>query len=152
MNIARASWPGRRRCISGVTLIEVVISMAIACIAISSIVVGYVFSAHQLEQAACSGAAEFMARQQVERVRAAKWDPLADPPMIELVTSNFPVVISTLDVPVTLNAPLYATNTTTISSVSTDPPLKMIRVDCVWSIRSRGPFTNSIAAYRAPDQ
>ena len=126
--------------------------MAIAGITISGIVVGYVFSAHQLEQAACSGAAEFMARQQMERVRAAKWDPLADPPVMELVASNFPVVISTLDVPVAVNRPLYATNTTAISTVSADPPLKMIRVDCVWSILSRGPFSNSITSYRAPDQ
>jgi len=134
------------------TLVEVVISIAIAGITISSIVAGYAFSARQLEQAACASAAEFMARQRVEQVRAAKWDLLADPPVNELVAGNFPVVISTLDVPVAVNAPLYATNTTTISTVSDDPPLKMIRVDCVWSLLSRGPFTNTLTAYRAPDQ
>lgn len=134
------------------TLIEVVISMAIAGITISSIVAGYMFSARQLEQSACSSAAEFMARQRVEQVRSAKWDPLATPPVNELASSNFPVVVSTLDIPVALNAPLYATNSTTITTVSTDPPLKMIRVECVWSLLSRGPFTNTLTAYRAPDQ
>jgi Tfp pilus assembly protein PilV len=152
MNILRAIGSGRCRCATGVTLIEVVISMAIAGITISSIVAGYAFSARQLEQSACSSAAEFMARQRVEQVRAAKWDPLANPPVNELAGSNFPVVVSTLDIPVAMNAPLYATNTTTITTVSTDPPLKMIRVDCVWSLLSRGPFTNTLTAYRAPDQ
>ena len=152
MNIARAICPGRRQCSSGVTLIEVVISMAIAAITISSIVAGYVFSARQLEQAACSSAAEFMARQRVEQARSAKWDPLADPPVNELVASNFPVVVSALDIPVAGNNPLNATNTTTITTVSTNPPLMMIRVDCVWWLLSRGPFTTPLTAYRAPDQ
>jgi len=152
MNILKAIESGRCRCATGVTLIEVVISMAIAGITISSIVAGYMFSARQLEQSACSSAAEFMARQRVEQVRSAKWDPLANPPVNELAGSNFPVVVSTLDIPVAMNAPLYATNTTTITTVSTDPPLKMIRVECVWSLLSRGPFTNTLTAYRAPDQ
>jgi Tfp pilus assembly protein PilV len=152
MNILKAIESGRRQCATGVTLIEVVISMVIAGITISSIVAGYMFSARQLEQSACSSAAEFMARQRVEQVRSAKWDPLANPPVNELAGSNFPVVVSTLDIPVALNAPLYATNTTTITTVSTDPPLKMIRVECVWSLLSRGPFTNTLTAYRAPDQ
>ena len=152
MNIARAICPSRRRCSSGVTLVEVVISMAIAAITISSIVAGYVFSARQLEQAACTSAAEFMARQRIEQARSAKWDPLADPPVNELVASNFPVMVSALDIPVAANNPLYATNTTTITTVSSNPPLKMIRVDCVWWLLSRGPFTNTLTAYRAPDQ
>jgi type II secretory pathway pseudopilin PulG len=135
-----------------VTLVEVVISMAIAAITISSIVAGYVFSARQLEQAACASAAEFMARQRVEQARSAKWDPLAEPPVNELVSSNFPVLVSTLDVPVAANNPINATNITTITTVSTNPSLKMIRVDCVWWLLSRGPFTNTLTAYRAPDQ
>ena len=152
MNIERTSDPGRRRRSSGVTLIEVVISMTIAAITISSIVTGYTFCARQMEQAACSTAAELMARQRIEQVRGAKWDPLAEPPVNELVASNFPVVVSTLDLPVAINRPLYSTNSTTISTVSSSPPLTMIRVDCVWSLLDRGPFTNSITAYRAPDQ
>ena len=126
--------------------------MAIAGITVGAILTSYVFSANQIEQSAYSTAAELMARQRAEQARSAKWDPLADPPVNELVGSNFPVVISTLDVPVAVNRPLYATNTTAISTVSADPPLKMIRVDCVWSILSRGPFSNSITSYRAPDQ
>lgn len=151
MRMKSARYPVRR-CKSGVTLVEVVISMAIAAITISSIVAGYAFSARQLEQAACASAAEFMARQRVEQARSAKWDPLAEPPVNELVSSNFPVMVSALDIPVAVNNPIYATNTTTITTVSANPPLKMIRVDCVWWLLSRGPFTNTLIAYRAPDQ
>jgi hypothetical protein len=70
----------------------------------------------------------------------------------ELVAGNFPVVVAPLDIPVAANNPLNATNTTTITTVSTNPPLRMIRVDCVWWLLSRGPFTNTLTAYRAPDQ
>jgi hypothetical protein len=57
-----------------------------------------------------------------------------------------------LNVPQTGDGPQYATNTVTISTVSDDPPLKLIRVDCVWRFMSRGLFTNTKTAYRAPDQ
>jgi len=46
----------------------------------------------------------------------------------------------------------YATNFTTITSVSANPPLKLIRVDCVWSFMKHGIFTNTLVSYRAPDQ
>lgn len=136
----------------GVTLVEVVVSLAIAAITIGSIVTSYVFSSRQMEESACSTAAELMARQRVELARSAKWDTLANPPVDELASSNFPVVVSALDVPVTSSNPVYATNTTTLTTASADPPLRMIRVDCVWSLFPRGPFTNTITAYRSPDQ
>ena len=129
-----------------------VISLAIAGISISGIVTGYIFSSREMEETACSNAAEAMARQRVEQARSAKWDTLAYPPVDELVGNNFPVLISTLDIPVRANNPLYATCTTTIATASEAPPLRMIRVDAVWSLPPRGPFTNTITAYRAPDQ
>jgi type II secretory pathway pseudopilin PulG len=145
--------PSNRASLStGLTILEVVVSLAIAAITIASVVSGYLFSARQMEQAACSTAAEFMARHRTEQTRSAKWDPLANPPVDEVVSSNFPVLVSILDVPVSGNNPAYGTNTTTITTVSDDPPLKLIRVDCVWSLGSRGPVTNTINVYRAPDQ
>ena len=152
MNVDHASYLSPRGCSAGLTLVEVVISMAIAGITVGAILTSYVFSANQIEQSAYSTAAELMARQRAEQARSAKWDPLADPPVNELVGSNFPVVISTLDIPVAGNNPVYATNTTTITTVSNYPPLLMIRADCVWSFMARGPFTNTITTYRAPDQ
>ena len=88
----------------------------------------------------------------LEQARAAKWDPLGYPPVDEVVQGNFPVVVTNLNVPLNSTNVVLATNVTTISSVSADPPLKMVRVDCSWSLLSRGPFTNTVITYRAPDQ
>jgi hypothetical protein len=128
------------------------LALSIAALTISGVATGYVLAAQQMEQAAASAAAEFMALQRLEQARAAKWDTLANPPVDELAASNFPVAIATLDIPVARNKAHYATNTTTITTVSADPPLKRIRVDCVWSYMSRGPFTNTVTLCRAPDQ
>ncbi len=89
--------------------------------------------------------------QRVEQTRAAKWDMIAYPPIDQLVSNNFPAVTSTLDVPVADTNVVYATSVTTIATVSTNPPLKMIRVDCIWSLMKRGPFTNTVVTYRSPD-
>jgi len=137
---------------AALTLIEVVISLAIAGISITGIVTGYIFASREMEETAGSTAAECMARQRVEQARSAKWDTLANPPVDELVSNNFPVLISPLDIPVRGTTALYATNTTTISTASDTPPLRIIRVESVWSLPPRGPFTNTITAYRAPDQ
>jgi hypothetical protein len=152
MNVTRLACSNPLSLCGGLTLMEVVFSLAIVALTIGSVVTGYVFAAQEMEGAACSAAAEFMAQRRVEQARAAKWDALADPPVDELVGSNFPVVMAALDIPVAGNNPRYATSTTSIAVISNDPPLKLIRVDCVWSLSSRGPFTNTVATWRAPDQ
>jgi len=131
---------------------EAVLSMAIAAVTIGGVVTGCVLAAQQTEQAASYAAAEFMAQGRLEQTRAAKWDTLANPPVDELVSSNFSVLVAVLDVPIAGSNAYFATNLTTITTISDNPPLKMIRVDCVWSLLSRFPFTNTITAWRAPDQ
>jgi len=61
-----------------------------------------------------------------------KWDTLGFPVVDVLVSSNFPPVTNILDVPISGTNIVYATNITTITTVSLSPPLKMIRVDCSW--------------------
>jgi hypothetical protein len=46
----------------------------------------------------------------------------------------------------------YATNYTQITTVSTNPPLKRIRVDCVWMFQTGQLMTNTIETCRSPDQ
>jgi len=152
MNLTRSACPDPLKSCSGLTLMEAVLSMAIAAVTIGGVVTGCVLATQQTEQAASSAAAGFMAQRRLEQTRAAKWDTLANPAVDELVNSNFPVLIAALDVPVAGSNAHFATNLTTITTVSDNPPLKMIRVDCVWSLLSRGPFTNTITAWRAPDQ
>ncbi len=134
------------------TLVEVIIALAIMSLMIGGIVSGYVVSALRAEWSAFSLAAHSLALQKLEQTRAAKWDPQGWPPVDELVSSNFPVTVDVVDVPISGTNILYATSTTTITSVSTTPPLRSIRVDTVWPFMQRGSFTNTIVTYRAPDQ
>jgi len=135
------------------TLAEVVIAMAITVMSLAGVIMGYIFAIRQAEWSAYSLAAQSLATQRLEQTRAAKWDPRASPPVDEVVTNNFPTVpTNVLDMPVSGTNMAYATNFTTISDVTNGGyPLKLIRVDCVWSFRERA-FTNTIATYRAPDQ
>lgn len=136
----------------GFTLAEVVISMAIASLAISGVIYGYVMTAQRAEWSSYSLAAQSLALQRIEQARACKWDPAGYPPVDELVSSNFGVVVDILDIPMSGTNVVYATNYTTITTVTANPPLRMIRVDCCWMFQKRGAFTNTVATYRGPDQ
>ena len=135
---------------SAFTLVEVVIAVAILALTFSGVIYGYVLSAQRAEWSAYSLAAESLASQGVEQVRSAKWDPGAWPLIDELPPTNF-ATIETLDVPMS-GTPVYATNGISISNVSSNPPIRQIRVDCAWMFVKRGPFTNTMITFRAPDQ
>ena len=130
--------------------VSVVVAMAVAGIMIAGMVTGHIQAVKQAEWSAYSLAANALALQQVERVKAAKWDSQAG--LDQVVSSNFPPGVEVLDVPITKTNIVYATNRTTITTISTAPPLKMVRVECTWRFLNRGLFTNSVATYRAPDQ
>ena len=136
----------------GATLVEVMMSLAVAAIALSGVVGGYILAARRTEWSSCAAAAQAMAMERLEQTRAAKWDPIAYPPIDDLVTSNFPVVVETLDIPLARSGSIQGTNTTFITDVSLVPPVRKIRVECVWSLPNRGPFTNAMMSYRSPDQ
>lgn len=142
----------RRRNKAGITLVEVVLSLAIMGIAFGAIIMGYVLSARRAEWSAYSLAANSLAMQRLEQCRAAKWDLLTTPVTDELVATNFVTQAVILDVPISGENITYATNFTVISMVSANPPLKMVRVDCVWPFKGQGLFTNTLITYRAPDQ
>jgi Tfp pilus assembly protein PilV len=137
---------------SGVTLVETIIALAIAMVVIAGLISGFVQSARQAESAAYFLAAQAQASQGLEQVRAAKWDPLTVTGAVDQVTNGFPVVIQMLDVPGASSRPVYGTNTTTVTVISTNPPLKLIRVDCTWNFMGQRLYTNSMITYRAPDQ
>ncbi|MBI4663658.1 MAG: type II secretion system protein [Verrucomicrobia bacterium] len=134
------------------TLMEVVISLSISAMMVGAVITGYTLSTRRAEWSAYSLAAHSLAMQRLEQARAAKWDPNGWPSVDELVSSNFPVQVEVLDIPISGTNLVSATNLTTISTLSTAPPLKMIRVDCVWMFLSRGPFTNTVVTYRTADQ
>ncbi len=138
----------------GFTLVEVIVSLAIATLLFSGVIYGYAMVTDRAEWSAYSLAAQSLAMQGMEQARAAKWDPKAWPSVDDLGVTNY-IQIDTLDVPVSGN-PVYATNYISISVVSVDPPVRQLRADCVWRLasgrRSRGPFTNTAVTLRTADQ
>jgi type II secretory pathway pseudopilin PulG len=135
----------------GFSLMEATVASAIAAITFAGIIYGYVESSRNAEWSALSLAANSLALQRLEQGRACRWDPEAIPAIDELVSANFPQQVLILDVPVTGTNYVYATNLTTVTTVSTTPPLKMISVDSVWRFPRGKVFTNTVVTYRAPD-
>lgn len=137
---------------SAFTLVEVLMAIGATAALAGSLMVGYVLAAQRTEWSAYSLAAQSLAVQRLEQCRSTKWDLLGYPPVDMLVSSNFPVQINTLDIPIAGTNVTFATSVTTIATISLNPPLKQIRIDCSWSFLGRGIFTNTIVTYRAPDQ
>jgi Tfp pilus assembly protein PilV len=140
------------RHLRGITLSEVVLSIAVSALSVAAVVSASVLSARSADWISHSTAADAAANARMEQTRAAKWDTAATPLIDELTSSNFPTEVVPLHVPIVGEAILYGTNRVTITLVSDAPPLKMVQVDCVWSLPERGPFTNSVVMYRSPDQ
>lgn len=134
----------------GITLVEVVIAMCIIGLMLGGIINGYIMSAQRAEWSGYSFAAQSLSSQGVEQARACKWDPLAYPPVDEMLPGSYQRS-DTLDVPISMVA-VMATNYVTITQVSASPALRQIRVDTVWRLMGRGPFTNSTITFRSPDQ
>lgn len=136
---------------SAFTLPEVVISVAIAALCIGGIIYGYVISARRAEWSGYSLAAHTAAIQVIERIRSARWDPTANPP-VDLVTSNqFPATESLLlDIPVQGTNVISVTAKTTITTISVNPPLKMVEVECTWPFSNGRTYTNKVVTYRSP--
>ena len=134
------------------TLVEVVVALAISGLAIGSIVSGYIFSATSAEKSALSLAANARAMERIEEARSAAWDTGSSPPVDQLVATNFPDKVMTLDLSGSGTGVTYATNVTQISMIAGASPLKRVRVDCIWSYKGGQLFTNTIETCRAPDQ
>jgi hypothetical protein len=155
MRFVRSSTRAARKQNLGFTLAEVVISMGLAGLTFTGVIYGYALTSDQAEWSSCSLAAHSLAVQGIEQAKAAKWDPQAWPGIDELGVTNYSQV-SALDVPVNKGNIMYATNFISISTVSTVPPIRQLRSDCVWKLlngsRTRGLFTNTVITLRAPDQ
>ena len=148
--------------------------MIIGTFLVVGIASGYTQSARRAEWSAYSLAAQSLAMQQMELVRASKYDPLAynnptntSNPSDQLVQGNFPTILpgnanAILDIPISGTNITYARVTTTITpNVGGNPLLRMVRVETVWPYLQNGnpiwqfgnrQFTNTVVTYRGPDQ
>lgn len=131
---------------------EVVVSLAITGLAIGGIVTGYAFCATSADKAGLFLAANARAMERLEETRSAKWDTASSPQVDQVVATNFPNKVVTLDLSGSGVGIRPATIQTTISQISVTPPLKRIRVDCIWSYNGAQMITNTIETCRAPDQ
>ena len=135
------------------TLIEIVVSLMIVALSMTGIISMYIQAAVRSEYSAQMLAAQMMALGGLEQARGAKYDPNGSPPTDELVATNFPARTDVLDVGYNSTVTAFATNTFTITTVSTNPLVKMVRVDCTWKFPGRNTvITNTVCTYRAPNQ
>jgi len=141
-----------QRAQAGMTLFEVLVALAISGLAVAAIVNGYTYSVASAERSALSQAASARASERLEQIRASTWQVSTTPPVDQLAATNFPAEVVSLDLAGTGNNLTYATNFTWITQLSTNPPLRSIRVDCVWTFDGTRLLTNTIETCRAPDQ
>lgn len=137
---------------SGMTLVEVVTALAIASLAIGGIIGGYNYCTQASQKSAQMLAASALAQQRLEETRSVTWDTAAWPQVDQLLATNFPARVAILDVSGDGKVTLPATIYTYIDQIATNPPLKRIRVDCVWQYNGKQWLTNSIETCRAPKQ
>jgi type II secretory pathway pseudopilin PulG len=136
---------------AGMTLVEVVIAMSLTGLAVGGIINGYNYCTTSSQKAALFLAANAQAIERIEETRSAKWDTASFPAVDRVVATNFPSKTVTLDLSGRGGVVTPATIETAITSVSSNPPLKRIRVDCIWRFGGQW-ITNTIETYRAPDQ
>lgn len=150
----KMQYPGyeQRSAEAGMTLVEVVVALAVTGLAIGGIINGYNFCTSSAQKAALAQAAVARAMERVEETRSVRWDLSTWPQVDQLVASNFPTKSIILDMSGSGVGIIAASLQTDISQIATNPPLKRIRVNCIWKFQG-GPFlTNSIETLRAPDQ
>ncbi len=136
---------------AGLTLIEILMAVAITALTVAGIVKGYQFCLILSAKNSLYMAAIERAQERLEQARNARW--VIGPPTIdELVPSNFPPETVVLDLFAQSTNSLTAVLTTTITNISTSPPLRSIHVDCVWQFQGTEGVVNSIETCRAPDQ
>lgn len=138
------------------TLVEVVISAAFVALLYSGIITAYILSARRAEWSGYSLAAQALGMRALEQARQAKWDSSLGSTVDEITTNNFPpLTVTILDLPVSGNNVVYATNRlylepVTITSSLGPVQVKVMKVDTIWVFKGKL-FTNTVATYIAPD-
>ena len=128
---------------------EVMVASSLSLFVISGIFAGYNHACQRAEWGAFNVAAQSLAAARFEQTRACRWD--RDALTNSLLSTNFPPLVKALDLPVKGN-PVLATIYTSIANVTTNPPVKMIQVDCVWMFPRTGKTrTNTVVSYRTTD-
>lgn len=142
----------RSRGLAGLTLVEVIVALGITMLTVGAVVEGYIFCTTASAKDSLNMAATGRVMQRIEEVRSARWDTSSFPPVDQLVATNFPDKNISLELNGEGVETVPATVKTFITDISTTPPLRRVRVDCIWLFKGSEPVTNSIETCRAPDQ
>jgi prepilin-type N-terminal cleavage/methylation domain-containing protein len=137
---------------AGMTLIEVVIALVITGLTVAGIITGYIYCLTADVKAELMQAGHAKALERIEQARSAVWAPNRSTPQDDLLATNFPDLTVVLDLPGAATNGTLATIQTTIATISDNPPMRKIHVDCIWSFQGADLETNSIETVRAPDQ
>lgn len=141
---------GAGRFNTGITLVEVTISIALIALTIGGVIRGYLLVMERAQWTAYSLAAQAQAMRMMEQSHAAQWNALANPPIDYLVGGNIPMTIDVLDTPLLGTNAAYVTNVVLITSISNNPSLKLVRVQSSWAFLGKS-YTNTLVTYRAPN-
>jgi len=134
------------------TLVEVVVALMLASLTVAGIISGYFYSTKASVKAELAQAANAKAMERLEVARSAIWAPLRAEPVDQLVSSNFPDLLVSLDSASTNVAGTTATVRMTIAPISQTPPLRLVHVDCIWRFQGQQWVTNSVECIRAGGQ
>ena len=134
------------------TLVEVVVALAITGLMVAGIVTGYIFCTTSTVKDSLYMAGNARAMERLEETRSAIWAPFRGDPEDDLVATNFPDKVVTLDLSGSGSDTTSATLKTEITQISLSPPVRRIRVDCIWQFKGVELITNTIETIRAPDQ
>lgn len=127
-------------------------ALAITGITLAAMVSGYVYCLTANTKAELMQAGEAKAMERLEQTRSAVWAPNRAQPQDDLVATNFPDLVVTLDMPGNGTNGTMATIRTTIAPISDNPPTRMVHVDCIWNFNGDEWVTNDIETIRAADQ
>lgn len=149
----------------GYALGEVLIAFGLLALVFAGLIYGYGQTNRMAEWSSMSLAAQSFAQQGAEQARAAVWDPRNNIPPTngpgtadELIVGSTNITTDFLDVPIkgdpgTNDLGFTVTNIIYVTGISTNPPLRQIRSDCVWTFPLTGKVqTNTVILLRTADQ
>lgn len=129
---------------------EVLICIGIMVLVYGGAIMAYIQTDRRAEWSAYSLGAQALSIRQIEQARAARWDTQGGV-YVDYSDDIVPKWTNILDLPYSGTNYVYATNFTTISTISNSSfQIHMFKVDTVWAWRGKL-FTNTTASYRAPN-
>jgi hypothetical protein len=165
----------KRTAVNGLTLVEVLMSLAVFTLMVGGLITGYIQCNRLAQWSAMSFAAESIASQGAEQALCAKWvsqlnsttntgpgtsDELPPGTYVNGLGNNQHQDANyTLDIPGT-GAPIQVTNVVVIANAYTagQPPVRQITSTCTWEFTpgqtstNHVYYVNTVVMMRAPDQ